>query len=81
MFLVQYEASSSVSCTPMQRLGFGGASSIYAGWDTIQVAQALEVIQEGNGREGALLYKAGQSTKTPHSTFFIFIPTRAMWQR
>ncbi|CAK9010326.1 unnamed protein product [Durusdinium trenchii] len=30
----------------------------YAGWDTMQVAQALEVIQEDDGREGALPYKA-----------------------
>ena len=30
----------------------------YAGWDTMQVAQALEVIQEDDGREGTLPYKA-----------------------
>ena len=29
----------------------------YAGWDTIQVAQALEVIQKDNGREGALPHR------------------------
>ena len=31
----------------------------YAGWDTIQVAQALEVIQESDGREGEIPHKAG----------------------
>ena len=33
----------------------------YAGWDTIQVAQALEVIQEGDGREGQMPQKTGQA--------------------
>ena len=31
----------------------------YAGWDTIEVAQALEVIQESDGREGEIPHNAG----------------------
>ena len=40
----------------------------YAGWDTIQVAQALEVIQKDNGREGALPHRTASRAQDsrPH---------------
>eukprot|EP00913_Durusdinium_trenchii_P011460 g10760.t2 len=40
----------------------------YAGWDTIQVAQALEVIQEGDGREGEIPHKQGKNTSATSAT-------------
>ena len=40
----------------------------YAGWDTIQVAQALEVIQESDGREGGIPHKTGAKQLTASRT-------------
>eukprot|EP00913_Durusdinium_trenchii_P006898 g6489.t1 len=39
----------------------------YAGWDTIQVAQALEVIQESDGREGEIPHKAAGANRHQHA--------------
>ena len=58
--------SSSYRCTPRGYAKVGHWQAAFAGWDTIQVAQALEVIQNSDGREGGIPHRAGASHNASH---------------